>query len=98
MGTVHRDGAFKVRIPTTDHLPMHVHVWCSGELAVFLLGEIAVEQDDDGNDVVKVVESPSLRENRNMKKPNVRRALRIICDNQMKLIEDWKHLHGEANA
>ncbi len=72
---------------------MHVHAIHGGKVCVFFLGAIEERVDEDGNPFIAVLESPGIRENRGMKPAAVRRALRIVEENQEKLIEAWeKHL------
>jgi hypothetical protein len=68
------------RIYTTDHSPVHVHVWKAGQEVVINLG--------DGN--VK----PYVRENRGMRKRDEIRALRIGAIHQLFLIGEWMRIHG----
>ena len=80
MPTVWRQEGFEVRIYTDDHEPMHVHVIKAGEEVVINLGDENV--------------APYIRENRRMKPANLRKALRIVAENQIYLIEKWREIHG----
>ncbi len=81
MATVLRIDGFVVRIWSNDHLPRHVHVFKGqGECVINLIGE-------NGN--------PELREFYGMKRQEVAKAIRIVCEYQEKLISDWIRIHGE---
>ena len=80
MPTVLRTSGFQVRIYTDDHVPMHVHIIKADEEAVIYLGSEN--------------EAPNIRENRSMKPVNLRRALRLVAENQAHLIEKWREIHG----
>ena len=80
MATVLRINGYIVRIWSNDHLPRHVHVFKGdGECTINLVGE-------DG--------LPELREFYGMKRKEVAKAIRIVADNQDKLIEAWISIHG----
>ncbi|MEL6579066.1 MAG: DUF4160 domain-containing protein [Cyanobacteria bacterium J06621_12] len=80
MATVLRIDGYIVRIWSNDHLPRHVHVFKgSGECIINLIGE--------GN-------NPELREFYNMKRKDVAKAVRIVVNNQEKLISAWIKIHG----
>lgn len=68
MPTFHRELGFRFSIFTNDHLPMHVHAVHSDEVAIFLLGNIEWRKDEEGNDVLAVLEPPSLRDAKTMKR------------------------------
>ncbi|MGV2827933.1 DUF4160 domain-containing protein [Myxosarcina sp. GI1(2024)] len=80
MATLLRIEGYIVRIWSNDHLPRHVHVFKGdGECVINLVGE-------GGN--------PELREFYNLKRKEVAKAIRIVADNQQKLIEAWNRIHG----
>ena len=80
MATVLRINGYIVRIWSNDHLPRHVHVFKGdGECVINLVGEGG---------------SPELREFYVMKRKEVAKAIRIVADNQKKLIEAWNQIHG----
>ena len=80
MATVLRINGYVVRIWSNDHLPRHVHVFKGdGECVINLVGE-------GGN--------PELREFYGMKRKEVAKAIRIVANNQEKLIEAWNQIHG----
>lgn len=80
MGTVHREGGFRVMIFVDDHEPSHVHVFNADGVAVFHLGE--------GPDGVH------LRSTRRMKDPDVRRAARLVAAHHARLLAKWEEIHG----
>lgn len=74
IATVLRIEGYIVRIWSNDHLPCHVHVFKdNGECVINLIGE-------DGN--------PELREFYNLKRKQVAKAIKIVCDYQDKLIAE----------
>lgn len=80
MATVLRIDGYIVRIWSNDHLPRHVHVFKdNGECVINLVGEGGL---------------PELREFYNLKRKEVAKAIRIVADNQQKLIEAWNQIHG----
>lgn len=80
MATVLRIDGYIVRIWSNDHLPRHVHVFKGdGECVINLLGEGGL---------------PELREFYGMKRKEVAKAVRVVADNQEKLIEAWIRIHG----
>lgn len=80
MATVLKINGYIVRIWSNDHLPRHVHVFIGdGECIINLVGE-------GGN--------PELREFYGMKRKEVAKAIRIVADNQEKLIQAWIEIHG----
>jgi len=80
MPTVLSQDGFDVMIYTRDHPPAHVHVWKAGGEAVINLGSDAA--------------APSIREINRMPKKNVRKAVRIIEENQTFLLVKWREIHG----
>ena len=79
MPTVLRQRGFDIRIRTDDHDPPHVHILNGGEEIVILL---AVGFDD-----------PKIRENRGMSRPNIRRAMDLVNDNNEALLIEWRKIH-----
>lgn len=79
MPTIFRQGGFEIRIRTDDHNPPHVHVLKAGEEIVILLG---LGFDD-----------PQIRENRGMRRPNIRRAMDLVNDNNDMLFTEWRKIH-----
>ena len=81
MATVLRIEGYIVRIWSNDHLPRHVHIFKGdGECVINLVGE---------------GDNPELREFYGMKRQEVAKAIRIVCEHQEKLIAEWKRIHGE---
>ena len=93
MPVAHREAGFRFVIYTNDHLPMHIHAFHGEEEAVFYLGSTLWTTDEQGSDVLVVLEAPSLRENKSLKPANRRRALAILGREQQKLIEAWQEIH-----
>lgn len=79
MGTVLREGGFRVVIFVDDHEPPHVHVYGDGTAKVLLTGA-------DGK--------PELASAERMKRGDVRKAMRIVAERQDFLIERWRDIHG----
>ncbi len=80
MATVLRINGYIVRIWSNDHLPRHVHVFKGdGECVINLVG---------------IAGNPELREFYGMKRKEVVEAIKIVADNQEKLIEAWISIHG----
>lgn len=80
MATVLRVDGYVVRIWSNDHLPRHVHVFKgNGECVINLVGEGGL---------------PELREFYDLKRKEVAKAIKIVADNQEKLIEAWNRIHG----
>ena len=94
MPVAHREAGFRFVMDTSDHLPVHIHVFHGEEEAVFYLGLTMWATDDEGNDVLVVLEAPSLRENKSLRPANRRRALAIVGRQQQKLIEAWQEIHS----
>jgi len=79
MVTVHREGAFRVVIFTDDHAPAHVHVRGDGTAKIVLTGA-------DGE--------PELISADGMKRGDIRKAMRIVTEQQDYLLECWSKIHG----
>lgn len=80
MATVLRIDGYIVRIWSNDRLPGHVHVFKgNGECVINLVGEGGL---------------PQLREFYGLKRKEVAKAIRIVADNQEKLMEAWISIHG----
>ena len=80
MPTVHQEDGFDFMIYTFDHEPAHVHVFKGGEEVVINLGDA-----ENG---------PSIRDNKDMKKKNAKKATRIAESRQNFLLEKWEEIHG----
>lgn len=79
MVTVHREGGLRVVIFLQDHEPAHVHVMGDGHAKINLLGP-------DG--------APELVWADGMTRAEVRRAMRIVAEQQQALIARWRMIHG----
>lgn len=82
MVTIHRERGFEVILYPGDreHTPPHVHVFYGDEEVNIGLG------DEDT--------APWIREVLEMRKPNVRRALEIVEENQESFLAIWRKYHG----
>jgi hypothetical protein len=81
MVTVLRAHGLRVVIYVNDHDPAHVHVFGDGEAKINLLGAGG---------------SPELIWADGMSRGEVRRALRIVTDEQAALLARWEEIHGRA--
>ena len=72
----------RVVIYVNDHDPAHVHVLGDGEAKINLLGAGG---------------SPELIWADGMSRGEVRRALRIVTDEQTALLARWEEIHGRTN-
>jgi hypothetical protein len=80
MATVLRINGYIVRIWSNDHLPRHVHVFKdNGECVINLVGKN---------------NNPELREFYSMKRKEIAKAIRIVCEHQKQLIAEWNKIHG----
>jgi len=80
MVTIHRAQGLRVIIFTDDHEPAHVHVFGgSGHAKINLIGP-------DGN--------PSLVSAHGLKGNEMRRALKIVQDQQRQFVARWREIHG----
>jgi hypothetical protein len=78
---IDRLGPFKVVIYFDDHEPAHVHVIHSSDCVAVIN--------------ISVVGSLELREVRgNMKVNDVKRALRLVHENQEEYLKSWHNIHG----
>ena len=82
MVTVLRAQGLRVVIYVNDHDPAHVHVFGDGEAKINLLS--------DGG-------SPVLIWADGMSRGEVRRALRIVTEEQAALLARWEEIHGRAD-
>ena len=67
-------------IYTDDHPPAHVHVFRAGEEVIINLGD--------------EVTKPEIRENKGMSNRGMRNALRIVAENQLFLLVEWRRIHA----
>lgn len=82
MVTVLRTHGIRVVIFLNDHDPAHVHVFGDGEAKINLRGW-------DG--------SPELIWADAMSRSEVRRAMRIVTEQQGTLLSRWRDIHGRAD-
>jgi hypothetical protein len=79
MVTVFRAHGLRVIIFVDDHLPAHVHVFGDGHAKINLRGADA---------------SPELVWVEGMTRVEVRRAMRIVLEQQVLLLARWEEIHG----
>jgi hypothetical protein len=82
MVTVLRAHGLRVVIYANDHRPAHVHVFGDGEAKIDLLGA-------DG--------TPDLVWADGMTRGEVRRAMRIVVEQQAFLLARWEDIHGRVD-
>ncbi len=79
MVTIYRGNGLQVVIFVDDHEPAHVHVFGDGQAKINLIGP-------DGD--------PELIWADNMKRNDVRRAMRIVTEHQMLFLARWTKIPG----
>lgn len=79
MVTVHREAGLRFVIFTDDHEPAHVHVVGDGHAKITLTGAGGL---------------PELVSNDGLKAGDLRKAMRIVGEQQAKLLEIWSKHHG----
>jgi hypothetical protein len=79
MVTVFRAHGLRVIVFVDDHLPAHVHVFGDGQAKINLCGAAG---------------APELVWAEDMTRAEVRRALRIVLEQQVFLLARWKDIHG----
>lgn len=79
MVTVHREAGLRFVIFTDDRQPAHVHVVGDGHAKINLTGT-------DGQ--------PQLVSNDGFKTGDLRKAMRIVAEQQATLLQRWKEHHG----
>lgn len=79
MVTIHRAHGLRVIIFTDDHEPAHVHVFGDGQAKINLVGP-------DG--------APTLVWAEGMKANDLRRAMRLVRDQQEGFLAKWRAIHG----
>jgi hypothetical protein len=82
MVTVLRVHGLRVVIFVNDHQPAHVHVFGDGEAKINLLG-------NDG--------APALVWADAMSRGEIRRAMRIVAEQQAFLLARWEDIHGRPD-
>ena len=84
MPTVLKKDGFSIRIYTNDHLPSHVHAFkAEGEAKIHLGSE---------------TERPSLVNIWKMSDQDAVRALKLVSEHQVELLEKWRDIHGELES
>ncbi len=79
MVTIHRAQGLRVIIFTDDHEPAHVHVFGDGQVKINLIGP-------DG--------MPALISAEGMKAGDIRKAMKIVRDQQEQFLAKWREIHG----
>lgn len=79
MVTVYRAHGLRVVIFVDDHEPAHVHVFGDGEAKINLTGA------DDVPELLSAI---------GMTRADIRRAMRIMKEQQAFLLEQWSEIHG----
>jgi Domain of unknown function (DUF4160) len=79
MVTLYRANGLSVVIFVDDHEPAHVHVFGDGQLKINLIGA-------DGD--------PELIWAEGMKRGDVRRAMKIVLEQQEHFLARWREIHG----
>jgi hypothetical protein len=79
MVTLLRAHGLRVVIFVDDHQPAHVHVFGDGQAKINLRGAAGVPQLIWADDMTRA---------------EVRRAMRIVLEQQAFLLERWKDIHG----
>jgi hypothetical protein len=82
MVTVLRADGLRLVIFVNDHLPAHVHAFGDGEAKIDLLGA-------DG--------TPALIWADGMSRGEVRRAMRLVVEQQKFLLARWEEIHGRVD-
>lgn len=80
MPTIHREGGFRFIVFVDDHEPAHVRVAFAGAMARIMIGDI---------DHRPVATDPGY-----MRTRDVRRAVRIVEDQQERFLKAWREIHG----
>ncbi|WP_180899663.1 DUF4160 domain-containing protein [Martelella soudanensis] len=79
MVTIHRAHGLRIVIFTDDHEPAHVHVFGDGHAKINLTGP-------DGG--------PELVWAEDMKRNELRRAMRIVNEERDAFLARWREIHG----
>lgn len=79
MITVHREAGLRFIIFTDDHEPAHVHAIGDGNAKINLKGASGV---------------PELVSNSGLKAGDLRKAMRIVGEQQATMLERWNEYHG----
>ena len=79
MPTIFRQGGFDVRIRPRDHPPPHVHILYGREEVVINLGV--------------GINDAHIRDNRGMRRANIRRAMDIVTANNSNFLIEWRRFY-----
>ena len=79
MVTVHREAGLRFVLFTDDHEPAHVHVSANGAARINLSGPSG---------------DPQLVRSHGMSAGDLRKAMRIVTEQQICLLERWRDIHG----
>ena len=79
MVTIHRAEGLRVVIFVDDHEPAHVHVFGDGQVKINLTGAHG---------------EPELVWADDMKRSDVRRAMRIVTEHRARFLTRWTEIHG----
>ncbi len=79
MVTIYRGEGLHVVIFVDDHEPAHIHVFGDGQAKINLSGP---------------GEAPELVWADNMKRSDIRRAMRIAAEHQTLFLKRWSEIHG----
>ena len=82
MVTVLRADGLRLVIFVNDHQPAHVHVFGDGEAKINLLGA-------DGTPVLIGADG--------MSRGDIRRAMRLVVEQQRFLLARWEEIHGRVD-
>lgn len=88
MPKVFTERGFEFWIYPNDHPPAHSHVIRGRKKGGGKKSEVLIYLGDE-----RAV--PSLRENRGMRKADVRKALGIACRRQDELLAAWRNIYGD---
>ncbi|NER22733.1 MAG: DUF4160 domain-containing protein [Symploca sp. SIO1B1] len=80
MPTVLRKDGFAVRIYFNDHRPPHVHVFKGG-------GQVKISLGSE-------TESTELVQVEGMSDKDAAKALEIVSEHQLELVQRWEEIHG----
>ncbi len=79
MVTIFRQHGMHIVIFLDDHAPAHVHVFADGQAKINLVGASGV---------------PELVWAHDMRRGDVRRAMRVVTDNREAFLQRWRDIHG----
>lgn len=79
MVTIYRAHGLRIVIFTDDHEPAHVHVFGDGHAKINLIGSNG---------------EPELIWAEGMKRNEVRRAVKVVSEQQAEFLARWRDIHG----